>query len=112
MKNYHNVIQFFKKNCIVVLTAVLFTIAGVNATACPNCKEAFSTTTTGQSSNGETTTDGKTGAPKVQQASLGTAYSVSILLMLGMPMTVVGAIGYILYTKAQRFKNSRIEEKL
>ncbi len=98
----------FKSKYKLILSALLFVMAVGIADACPNCKEAFST----EASTGKTDMGGATkgnDAPKVKQASVGNSYSVSILLMLGMPITVLGGIGLIIYNQAQRGKKLQAE---
>ncbi|MES2767156.1 MAG: hypothetical protein V4642_14870 [Bacteroidota bacterium] len=100
----------FKRTYRLLVAALLFVMAVGTADACPNCKEAFSTkASTGKTDMGGATKDKTT--PKVKQGSVGNSYSVSILLMLGMPITVLGGIGMIIYNQAQRGKKLQAEQE-
>jgi Trk-type K+ transport system membrane component len=93
----------FKKIYSVIFAALFFILSVNIAQACPNCKEAFSETSTTSKEQMGGATKGKD-APKVQQSSVGNSYSMSILLMLGTPIFVIGGIGFVIYNQAQKGK--------
>ena len=100
-----------KKIYRLVLAVLLFVMAVNIADACPNCKEAFSETATTSKEQMGGATKGKD-APKVQQASVGNSYSMSILLMLGTPIFVIGGIGFVIYNQAQKGKKLQTEHAI
>lgn len=63
------------------LTLVLLVLTVMVTSACPNCKDAF------------------TSGP---EATVGESYSWSILFMLGMFFSVIGGFGLLIWSKARK----------
>lgn len=81
MKNFFSV----TKSYLLFLFVIIFVAAQQTALACPNCKEGFDETTT--------------------QASLGGAYSLTICMLLAVPIALVVAVA----TKVRRETKRRAE---
>lgn len=79
--------------------ALLLALAG-SATACPNCAEAMPGSNTPPAATGAEPGVAATDAPDAdapRQAGLADGFYWSILLMLAVPYTLVGGIGYGIY---------------
>jgi len=65
------------------LVLLIITLSVMSTTACPNCKDAFSS------------------GP---EAAIGESYSWSILFMLGMFMSVLGGFGLLVWSNMRKAK--------
>src|SRR5262245_19036605 len=71
---------------VVMLLAFLLLVSARPAAACPMCQEAVPNASS---------------AEEEDQARLARAYNNSILLMVGVPYLLVGAVGFLIYRQAR-----------
>ena len=98
----------FKKYLLLVFASILFIGSFSTSLACPNCKEAFSETSeTGQKNIGPEK-EVAINKPAVKQRNVGDSYSLSVLFMLFVPMSIVGGIGYKIYAQTKQSRSLHV----